>query len=191
MKLARSFVLIIMSALFSCGCGRSPQKDLDKLANAYGPSPDTDVTKAAFFNFTSFADTSWKTKVQLAIAVLPRYTGDPQTIILTPDAFDTNHPRYNPPSNMKLKAILPAGSRIRILGLMKDNGVWGGVQVQGTLEEGTNAQLVAYMDRKLFSNNKFLRLGPTHSTNWGVNAEFLEQADQSELDMPSKASTNP
>ena len=76
---------------------------------------------------------------------------------------------------MKLIAVLPVGTVIRIERLMHDNGAWGGVQVTASVKDETNAQRTVFLDELLLANNKHINLGPTTSTNWGVNPEMLEK----------------
>lgn len=172
-------ILLIMklnlAALFLTGCGQSADP-LAPVKKLYKPSPDTDVTASPEFNFASFSGSVWKTKVETAVADLKRYTGAPQTNLLPPDGFDSKHPRYNPPSNMKLVAILPVGTRVRITRLMKDNGAWGGVRVTANVEAGTNAPVTVFLDKIFLADNIHVNRGPTTSTNWGVNPDLLEEA---------------
>lgn len=170
-------VLLKMTALLLTGCGKSPEKEVKDLASSmkkmYSPQQDKDVTADPYYNFSSFTGTVWKTKVKTAIAELKRYTGAPETKLLSPERFDATHPKYNPPSEMKLVTVLPIGTQIRIAGLMKDQGAWGGVQVTATLEDRTNGDRTVYLDGWLLAENKYM-LGVKHLTNWTVNPEMLE-----------------
>lgn len=172
-------ILLIMTlslaALFLTGCGQSADP-LAPVKKLHRPSPDTDVTASPEFNFASFSGSVWKTKVETAIADLKRYTGAPETTLLTRQAFDPKHPQYTPPQDMKLVTILPVGTRVRITRLMKDNGAWGAVQVTASIENGTNPPVTVYLSKRFLANNVHVNLGPTTSTNWGVNPDLLEEA---------------
>jgi hypothetical protein len=159
--------------VFLAGCGPSPEAAVKKL---YRPSPDKDVTsapKAPKYNFSSFANTIWKTKVEVAIAGTKRYTGAPEVSLLAPERFDPTHPRYSPGSDMRIVAVLPPGTHLRIARLMQDQGAWGGVQVEAVLLDGTNSQKSVLLDPLLLSGNRWAR-GPDSNTNWGINPDMLQ-----------------
>ncbi len=165
---------LLLAALFLTSCGQS----LDPLApvkKLFKPSPDTDVTASPEFNFASFSGSVWTTKVETAVADLKRYTGARELTLLPPDGFDAKHPRYNPPSDLKLVATLPIGTRIRVMRLMKDNGAWGGVHVTADVEVGTNAPASVFLERMFLADNVHVNRGPTTSTNWDVNPDMLEK----------------
>src|SRR5262245_26289667 len=149
---ANFFALLLLA-----GCGPSPEGAVKKL---FRPSPDKDVTASPGYNFSSFTNTVWKTKTQTAIADLKRYTGAEEIKLLAPERFDSTHPRYNPITDMKIIAVLPPGTRLRIARLMKDQGAWGGVQVEAVLLDGTNAQKAVYLDPFMVAGNAWSR-GPT------------------------------
>jgi hypothetical protein len=167
-------VLLNMAALFLAGCGQSPETKA-ALKELYKKHPDTDVTGDPYYNFSSFAGTVWKTKVKVAVAELERYSGVHDIKLLAPDSFDPEHPRYDPPKNLQLNSVLAAGTRIRIERLMRDQGVWGGVQVVATVEDSTNFQKNVYLDPMLLAKNRFVWAGSSMSTNWGVNPDMLEK----------------
>ena len=165
------FAMITMAALLLSGCGQSPESAIKKL---YRPSPDKDITTSPEYNFSSFVGTVWKTKTKVAIADLKRYTGAPEIKLLAPERFDPTHPRYNPPVDMKIIAVLPPGTRLRITRLLQDQGAWGGVQVEPVLLDGTNAQKTVLLDGYLYAGNRWSR-GPQSNTNWDADPGMLEK----------------
>src|SRR5204862_4489507 len=108
-------------------------------------------------NFASFAGTVWKTKTSVAIADGKRYTGAPEVSLLAPERFDSTHPRYNPPRDTKIVAVLPASTRLRISRLLEDQGAGGGVQVEAVLLDGTNGQKAVFLDGLLVAGNAWSR----------------------------------
>ena len=139
----------------------------------FKPSTDKDVTTEPRYNFSSFTNSIWKTKTKTAIADLKRYTGAPEPKLLTPSRFDSDHPRYNPIHDMKIVAVLPPGTRLRISRLMEDQGAWGGVQVEAVLLDGTNANKAVYLDGFFVAGNAWSR-GPAENTKWDADPEMLE-----------------
>ncbi|MDB6015986.1 MAG: hypothetical protein JWR19_475 [Pedosphaera sp.] len=137
--------------------------------------PDTDVTSSPEYNFSSFAGTVWKTKTRMALADLKQYTGKHDLRLLVPKYFDPTHPDYTPAHDMQIITVLPVGTRLRIERLMQNNGNWGGVYVTATLLDAANPQKTVYLDAMLLESNRFASKGPTTSTNWGVEPEFLEK----------------
>ena len=167
---------LLLAALFLTSCGQS----LDPLApvkKLFKPAADTDVTASPEFNFASFSGSVWTTKVETAVAELKRYTGAPETTLLSPQAFDQKHPQYTPPHDMKSVTILPVGTRVRIARLMKDNGAWGAVQVTANVEVGSNAPVTVFLSRRFLTDNVHVNRGPTTSTNWDVNPDMLEKEE--------------
>ena len=73
---------------------------------------------------------------------------------------------------MRVIAVLPPGTRLRIARLMKDNGNWGGVWVTASLDDGKVVELSNY----LLAKNRFLWPGMSDSNDWGVNPDMLEKA---------------
>jgi hypothetical protein len=140
-----------------------------------GGHPDTDVSSTSAYNFSSFARTSWNTKVKVGIVELEDHRGRRVTCLESPQHFDSTHPKYTPPQGMHVITVLPVGTRLRIDRLMKDNGVWGGVWVTAILDEGTSTQRVVDIDPMLLAKNKFIWVGSSSSTNWDVNPEMLEK----------------
>jgi hypothetical protein len=142
------------------------------MAGCRQPS-DTDVSSSSRYNFSSFSNTVWKTKVKVALADLKQYTGRHALTLVAPQAFDSTHPEYNPPRNIRVTAVLPVGTPLRIGRLVKDNGNWGGVRVTVILEDGKEVNI----DRMLLAKNQFLYDKETSpSTNWGVAPDTLEAA---------------
>ena len=127
---------------------------------------DSDVTSSPDYNFSSFSGTEWKTRVKVAVAD----TGE--GIYLIADPTDAH---YRPIADCTVMSVLPAGSRIRIERLMKDNGDWGGVRVTATLEDTPFSQKTVYVERQLLATNVFIWTGWSFSTNWGVNTNILEK----------------
>jgi hypothetical protein len=135
---------------------------------------DSDVTSSPKYNFSSFAGTVWKTKAKVALADLKQYTGRHATTMLPPDCFDPTHPKYKPPPHLeKVITVLPVGTRLRIEGLMKDNGNWGGVRVTASLDDGT----IVNLERGLLAKNGFIFRGSSESKEWGVDPDLLEKAE--------------
>ncbi len=171
-----TFLLIVtlnLPTVFLTGCGQSADP-LAPVKKLYKPSPDTDVTASPKYNFAPFSGTIWKTKLKTAVAEGKRYTGAPETSLIVPSRFDPTDPNYRPVPGIKIIAVIPEGTRLRIERLMKDNGASGSVQVTATVEDGTNTQRTVFLDGRLLLNNMYLLFEMTKSTNWGVNPEFLE-----------------
>lgn len=133
--------------------------------------PDTDISSSPRYNFSSFTNTLWKTKVKVALADMKLYTGRHALTLVGPRAFDKTRPDYYPPDNTQIVAVLPAGTRLRIGHLMEDNGSWGGVRVTALLDDGREVNV----SELLLAQNKFFHT--SSSTNWGVNPETLEAAE--------------
>ena len=130
---------------------------------------DTDVSSSPRYNFSSFTNTAWKTKVKTALADVKEYTGRHALTVFGPRAFDKSRPDYYPPDNTRMIAELPAGTRLRIARLMKDNGNWGGVRVTALLDDGREVNI----DEDLLATNRYFFSSP--STNWGANPDMLEK----------------
>jgi hypothetical protein len=165
-------IMMVATASFLTGCGKS-SSPYAPVAKLYQPSPDTDVTSFLRYNFVSFSGTDWRTKVQTAVADVKRYTGAHGVELLIPQHFDSTRPDYTRGADTQITAVLPAGARVRIERLMKDNGAWGGLMVTATVEDGTNSWKDVLLDELLLANNAFIPRDGTTSTNWGVNPEFL------------------
>lgn len=164
-------VTLAIISFFLSGCGPAPGP------LGYGQRPDTDVTSSAEYNFSKFSGTVWKTKVKIALADLKQYTGKHDLNLLVPMHFDPTHPEYTPPHDMQIIAVLPAGTRLRIQRLMKDNGEWGGIRVAAELVDGTDSQKTVYLDKMLLAKNRFVRTGWSDSKDWGVDSDMLEKAE--------------
>jgi len=137
--------------------------------------PDTDVTSSPEYNFSHFAGTVWKTKVKMALADLKEYTGKHHLYLLAPIHFDPEQPHYAPAHDMKIIAVLPTGTHLQIGQLIQDNGIGDQLWVTGTLIDSTNSQQTVYLDHLLLANNRYISLGPSSSTTWGVNPDMLEK----------------
>jgi hypothetical protein len=161
-----------MISIFLNGCGQGSDPNLARLKGYKQPS-DTDVTSSHEYNFSSFAGTVWKTKVKVALADLKRYTGRHDTALLAPEDFDAADPKYRPPDDMEMIAVLPVGTRLRIERLMKDNGIGGLLWVTGSLEDGK----VVYVECTLLARNRFTSPGLSDSKDWGVDPDLLEKAE--------------
>ena len=168
-------MIALVSLSFLTGCDPPSNPATASVKKLFQPSPDTDVTAVPTYNFASFTGTVWKTKDKTAVTVVKRYTGAPDLTLLIPQYFDSSRPDYLPPTEMQMIAILPAGTRVQIDRLTKDNGAWGGLMVTGTVEHGTNTFKNVRLTDLLFANNRFKSRGPTTSTTWEVNPEFLEK----------------
>ena len=164
-------------AFFLNGCGDSKDRSFNLLKN-YKQPPDTDVTSSPEYNFSSFTGTVWKTKVKVALADFKRHTGEHSTDLITPEFFDPTHPKYTRVPGSRIIAVLPVGTRVRIERLMKDKGVWGGLRVAATVEDGTNSQETIYLSVEMLATNKFMLPGQSSSTNWDVDPDLLEKADK-------------
>jgi hypothetical protein len=173
----KNFLLITIlngSALLFTGCGQSPETGA-ALTELNKPRSDADVSLSPEYNFSSFAGTACKTKVNLAVGTVKRYTGHNVIVLLTPENFDPTHPKYRPMHGMQLIETLPIGARLRIERLMKDNGIAGLLWVTATIEDGTNAPKAVNVDADLLAKNKFIWPGWSLSTNWSVNSAMLEE----------------
>ena len=158
-KVIFGMLIFAMISIFLSGCGRRP---------------DTDVTSSPEYNFSSFAGTVWKTKVKTALADVKLYTGRRVTYVLPPRSYDPAHPHYSPPPELEqINSVLPVGTRVRIEGLMKDNGTAGLLFVIGSLEDGK----VVYLSDYLLAKNRFVFPGWSESKEWGVDPEILEKAE--------------
>jgi hypothetical protein len=162
-----------LALVFLVGCGNSPESFVKK--KLFSPSPDKDVTADPYYNFSPFKNTVWKTKTKTAIAEAKNYTGAPLFILSPPDRFDPTDTNYTTIPDIKIIAVLPPGTRLRITRLLKDQGAWGGVGVEASVENGTNAPRAVYVDRYFLANVWFASKGPTSNTNWGVNPDMLEK----------------
>jgi hypothetical protein len=127
----------------------------------------SNVSSDPKYNFSSFTNTAWKTKVTVALADLEQYNGGHALTLMEPQAFDSTHPEYHP-LNMRLIAMLPVGTHLRIGRLMKDNGSWGGVRVTVMLDDGREVNI----SEQMLAKNQFFHTSP--STNWGISPDMLE-----------------
>jgi hypothetical protein len=131
---------------------------------------DTDATSSPKYGFAPFSGTVWKTKVKLAIADLRG-----QLYLLTSSRFDKAHPQYTSNSYMHEFTIIPIGSTVRIGRLIQDNGSWGGVWVEATVDDGTGTKKTVRLDGYLLAPNRFLDPGGSPSKTWDVDSEMLEK----------------
>jgi hypothetical protein len=154
------------------GCGNPAEVAVKKL---FKPSQEKDVTADPYYNFSPFTNTVWKTKTRSAIAEGKSYTGARLLSLAPPDFFDPSHPNYTVIPDIKIIAVLPPGTGLRITRLLKDQGAWGGVGVEAIVENETNAPKAVYVDRHFLTNVVFASIGPTSNTNWGVNPDMLEK----------------
>ena len=96
-----------------------------------------------------------------------RYTGVHDITLVVPQRLGQ--------SRMKVLAVLPKGSQLRIERLLEDNGSWGGVMVWATVE-GTNSLKNVILDDLMLAKNRFINTGASSSSSdWGVNPKFLEK----------------
>jgi hypothetical protein len=166
-------MILVMAAMILAGCDQSSSKYINELKN-YKQPPDTDVTLSPQYNFSSFSGTVWQTKVKMALADYKEYTGVYHIYLFVPDRFDSTQSDYRPLPGMGITAVLPPGTRLRVGQLIKDNGIGDQLWVTGTLVDTTNSEKTIYLDQLMLANNRFVSLGPTSSTNWGVNPDMLE-----------------
>ncbi len=173
MKIILLIAVLSVTALLS-GCGNPAEVAVKKL---FRPSADKDVTASPEYNFSSFTNTIWKTKTKVAIANSKRYTGAYDISLVAPKHFDPSQPDYTSGSEKTIITVLSAGNRLRIKPLLKDQGAWGGVQVETILLDGTNAQKAVYLDPYLLARNRFSGGGLYSETNttWGVNPDMLDK----------------
>jgi hypothetical protein len=106
----------------------------------------------------------------MVLADMELYTGRHALTLVGPQAFDKTRPDYYPPDNTRMVAELPAGTRLRIARLMKDNGNWGGVRVTAFLDDGREVNV----SELLLSQNRYFHTSPL--TNWGVAPDMLAAA---------------
>ena len=163
-------MIMALAFVFLIGCEKSNQylKELKQ-------QPDTDVTSAPKYNFSSFAETVWKTKVKVAVIDSETYTGKHSLGLFPPETFDPTNANYRPIQGMRIVSVLPVGTRLKIDQLMQDNGKWGGVWVTATVENGTNTQGNIYVDPRLLAKNCFIWAGWSSSKEWDVNPDMLEE----------------
>jgi hypothetical protein len=146
------------------------------LLNGCGPPPDTDITSSPEYNFSSFAGTTWRTKVKTAFMDIQLYTGNHVVCLFPPDTSDPNDPNYRPVPGEKMVSVLPIGTRVQFEKLMKDNGIGSQLWLIAAVENGTNVQTNVYVAKDFLENNEILSIGPSSSTNWEVNPKMLEPA---------------
>jgi len=132
---------------------------------------DKDVTTLPQYNFSSFANTVWKTKTKTAIVLY----GSPPLLLWPPSRYDPAGSNYITLPNTRVLAVLPAGTRLRITRLMEDQGERGGVEVEGVVEDGTNTPKAVYVDKTFLANVWWASKGPTTNKTWGVNHDMLEK----------------
>ncbi len=168
---APAFTLTLL-ALFLAGCG----EDSNAVAlKNYKRKPDTDISAEKRYNFASFAGSVWKTKDKIALASVGLYTGDQVTYVLPPIFFDATRSDYRPSDgNVRIGDVIPAGARLRVDRLMKDNGIGGLTFVIVDVTYGTTIRT------NVFLSEAFIESGPTAdfriiTTNWIVNAALLEE----------------
>jgi hypothetical protein len=171
-----SGIIIFTVISFSPGCGKSSDPNITTLKN-YKQMPDMDVSSDPRYNFSSFAETVWDTKVKVAVADAKHYTGEHAINLLVPMHFDPTLPEFTPGVETHVLAVLPVGTRLRVGQLMKDNGIWGGVRVTATVDDEPSMQKTVYLDPMFFGENRYIGGGPNavSITNWSVNPEMLER----------------
>ncbi len=164
---------LIMAVLCLSGCGEDP--NVTALKN-YKRKPDTDIGADPRYNFASFAGTVWKTKDKVALASVKEYTGERVTYVISPISFDATRPDYRPfdGGDLQIVAVLPAGVRLHVERLMRDNGIANLISVRVVVEDGTNAHQNVYLSERLMENGP-ISANKLISTNWGMNPEFLEE----------------
>ena len=156
--------------IFLVGCGNPAEVAVKKL---FSPSPDKDVTADPYYNFSPFTNTVWKTKTKTAIGEAKIYTGAYQFRLLPPSCFDPTESNYIKIPDINSIAVMIPNTRLRITRLLKDQGAWGGYQVEAVVEGGTNTPKAVYLDKDFLTNVWWASKGPTTNTNWGVNPDLL------------------
>jgi hypothetical protein len=164
----------LLSSIFLSGCGQSSDPRI-ALSKAYTQTNDTDVTTSPQYNFASFTNTGWKTKVKMAVLDVKRYNNEHAMDLVPPACFDPADTNYIPVLDSRIIVVLAVGTHLRIDRLMEENGVWGGVRVTATLENGTNSQRTVYVDHRLLAKNRFIWSGWSSSTNWDIDRDMLEK----------------
>ncbi|MBI3406745.1 MAG: hypothetical protein HY040_00110 [Planctomycetes bacterium] len=175
-------ILGIMISILLTGCGRGQNSKVTVLKELFKERPDTNVTESPEYNFSSFAGTVWKTKVEVALADLEAYTGRHQKTLLAPQHFDPTHPKYLRPSSMQTFEVLPVGTRLKFERLMFDNGIGSRLWIIALLGDRAHAASFErtkfiYVDRHLLAENRFTFPGSSDSNVWGVNPDLLEKAE--------------
>lgn len=171
----RSFIPAVIASVtlvFLAGCGNPAEEAVKPL---FRPSPDKDFTAKAGYNFPPFAGTVWKTRTKTAIMKSKRYTGAWDIKLFIPERFDPAHPRYNPPVEAHIIAVLPPGTRLRISRLLHDEGAAGFLQVEAILLDGTNAQRAVLLDPLMLASNVFEGREQTTNRSWQVEPAMLEK----------------
>src|SRR5438094_3414291 len=110
----RNVILTMITSvalIFLVGCGNPAEVAVKKL---FRPSPDKDVTTDPYYNFSPFTNTVWRTKTKTAIADLKIYTGAHALVLLPPEGFDPTDSNYRVVPDMKINAVLPPGTRLRL-----------------------------------------------------------------------------
>ena len=105
--------------------------------------------------------------------------------LLPPDRFDPTDPNYIRIPDIKSITVLPPRIRLCITWLLKDQGAWGGVQVEGVVVDEANALKAVYVDKDFLTNVWWASKGPTSNTNWGVNPDMLAPSGDSSLSASS------
>lgn len=136
---------------------------------------DSDVTASAGYGFSTLAGSVWRAKTPVGLCVISDGDNLDRTYLFAPKSFEPTHPTYTPPHGMKVQAVLPVGTRVRLDRLMKDNGSWGGVRVTGTVVDGLHAGKAVWIGRDLLLENVFTSPGLEPRTKvWAVAPEILE-----------------
>ena len=167
-----SFFMLTVAVICATGCGESADVKA-ALKELYKPKLDVDVSSSPEYNFSSFTNTVWKTKVKVAIADLKGYKGDWKPYLLTPYHFDPAEPRYTPIPGMKLNGLLPVGTRLRVERLMHDPGVGGELRVEAMLLDVTNSEEVVTLGNQFLAKNRYF--DAVTNSEWTVNPEILEK----------------
>ncbi|MBL8824096.1 MAG: hypothetical protein JNJ77_16035 [Planctomycetia bacterium] len=138
--------------------------------------PPLDVTQEEKYEFKEFQGTIWRTKTRVVLADITDRQDRTEIIMLAPCSFDRNHPEYSPPYHLTVIKEIPIGTKIRINRLLETFGNAGGLDVEGTIDDGTTFQLC----HRFLNKNKFIyRYWDKKDviSKWGVNQELLESVE--------------
>lgn len=140
------------------------------LAGCAPDPPDADLTSRPEYSFVGLAGTLWKTKDRVAIADLSdgRY-------IVVPEHFDRADPHFDAPPRLRVIAVLPPGTRLRIRRLMESRGNASEIRATGALPDGPHASEELFLDFRLFEKNCWLFHDKSYPKTWRVNPDMLEK----------------
>ena len=145
---------------------------------------EKNVTYSPRYHFASFAGTTWRAKVRLALADIKEYTGAWHLYLLPSGELDPRR-AISVKADHRVVDFVPAGTRLRIRYLRFDDGEGSLLWVTALLENGKYRHKLVYLDPELLAENRFMNHGfhhltkeaflkETRSRTWGVNPKYLE-----------------